>query len=86
MAFMLPMIGETIVSGLEAGVAGGLIQEVAHQFAPPIKNIVADETGKIIGNVAKNNPDGIVNKTLDKATFYKSIPKHHKKRIKRRIG
>ena len=67
MAFMLPMIGETIVSGLEAGVAGGLIQEVAHQFAPPIKNIVADETGKIIGNVAKNNPDGLVNNTLEKA-------------------
>lgn len=85
MAFMLPMIGETIVSGLEAGMAGGLIQEVAHQFAPPIKNIVADETGKIIGNVAKNNPDGIVNKTLNKATFYKAIPHHHKKKIKRRI-
>ena len=86
MAFILPMIGETIVSGLEAGMAGGLIQEVAHQFAPNIKNITADETGKIIGKMAKDNPKGIINKTLNKATFYKAIPHHHKKKIKRRIG
>jgi len=85
MAFILPLIGETLVSGVEAGIAGGIVHEIAHQFAPPLKNIIADEAGKVIGNVAKNNPTGIVNATLQKAYLYKNIPAHHKRKIKRRI-
>lgn len=86
MAFLLPMIGETLVTGIEASIAGGMVHEVAQQFAPTVKTAIANETGKVISNISKNNPDGIVNKTLERANYYNTHYHNHKRKNKRRIS
>ena len=85
MAFVLPLIGESIITGIEASAAGGVIHEIAHQFAPTVKTAIADETGKALSNISKNNPDGIVNKTLERTNYYNNTH-HHKRKNKRRIS
>ena len=86
MAFVLPLIGESIITGIEASVAGGVIHEVAQQFAPTVKTAIADETGKVISNISKNNPDGLVSKTLERTNYYNNTHHHHKRKNKRRIS
>lgn len=85
MAFVLPLIGESIITSIEASVAGGVIHEVAHQFAPTVKTAIADETGKVISNISKNNPDGLVSKTLERTNYYYNTH-HNKRKNKRRIS
>lgn len=85
MAFILPLIGEALVTGVEASVAGGVVHEIAHQFAPTVKTAIANETGKVISNISKNNPDGIVNKTLERTNYYNNSHHYHNRKNKRRI-
>lgn len=85
MAFVLPFVTESIITGIEASIAGGMVHEIAHQFAPTVKTAIADETGKVISNISKNNPDGIVNKTLERTNYYNNTHHHHKRKNKRRI-
>jgi len=85
MAFLAPL-GEMLLTGIEGAAASGIATEAVKTFAPPIKNVIADETGKIIGKTARDNPTGIVNQTLDSAYLYKKRPHHHHKRHKRTVG
>ena len=48
MAAFLPMLGEFIMTGIEGGVATGLATEAYNEFAPKVKKVITDETGKII--------------------------------------
>jgi len=85
MAFVLPFVTESIITGIEASIAGGMVHEIAHQFAPTVKTAIADETGKVISNISKNNPDGLVSKTLERTNYYNNTH-HHKRKNKRRIS
>ena len=85
MAFLFPA-AELVLDAVEAGAVSSFGNAVINTFAPPIKQTIADESGKIIGKVAKENPGGLVDKTVDASYFYKKRPHHHKKHHKRRVG
>lgn len=70
MAFLLP-VGELILEGVEAGVAGNMVNAVYNEFKEPAKKWISNEAGNVIGDYAKNNPNGIVDMTLDKASNHR---------------
>ena len=78
-AFLFP-IGETILTAMEAGAAGNIINSVYKEFEPAIKDLSTDKASDLIGDYAKSNPDGYVAMTIDKSY-------HKKRRIsRRRVG
>lgn len=85
MAFLLAG-AEMVLDAVEAGAVSSFGNAVINQFEKPVKNLVADETGKLAGEYAKNNPGGVVDKAIDKAYLYKKKPYHHHKKKTRRVS
>ena len=80
MAFLLP-VGELIFTGIEAGIAGNMMNAVYNEFKEPVKKVLTNEAGHLIGDYAKNNPNGVVDMTLQKAHA------HAKRRVPtRKVG
>ncbi len=70
MSFLLP-VGELILDGIEGAAAGNMMNAVYNEFKEPAKKWLSDEAGSVVGDYAKNNPGGIVDMTLDKASNHK---------------
>jgi len=77
-SFLFP-IGETILSAVEAGAAGNMINAVYNEFKEPAKKLITDEGGKLVGDYARNNPNGYVDNMVEKAY-------NHRKKRGRRVG
>ena len=84
-AFLFPA-AELVLDAVEGATVSSFGNSIINTFAPKAKEIVANETGKIIGKTAKDNPGGIVDTTVNTAYFYKKKPYHHHKKHKRRVG
>ena len=70
MAFLLP-VGELILDGIEAGVAGNMVNAVYNEFKEPVKKVLTEKAGKVVGDYAKANPDGYVDNIIDQAYIHK---------------
>jgi hypothetical protein len=79
MAALLPLFGELVLNGAEAAGAGSIVSGIYHEFKPVAKKLITDEAGKLVGDYAKNNPDGYVDNILEKAYV-------HRKKRGRRVG
>ena len=86
MAFLLAEGAELVLGAVEAGAVSSFGNAIINQFKKPVENIISDETGKLAGSYAAKNKGGIVDKTIDKAYFYKKKKPHHKHKNKRRVG
>jgi len=52
---------------------------VYNEFKEPAKKLITDEAGKLVGDYAKNNPNGYVDNILEKSYI-------HRKKRGRRVG
>lgn len=77
MAFLLAPMAELVMEGIEAGVATNIVSGVSNEFVKVMKPAVSNEAGKLIGDYASNNPDGMVNMTLQSAVKNYNHKKHH---------
>jgi hypothetical protein len=78
MAFLFP-IGETILSAVEAGAAGNMMNAVYNEFKEPAKKLITDEAGQLIGDYAKAHEGGYVDNIVQKSYI-------HRKKRQRRVG
>ena len=86
MAFLLAEGAELVLGAVETGAISSFGNAIINQFKKPVENIISDETGKLAGSYAAKNKGGIVDKTIDKAYFYKKRPYHHHKKKVRKVG
>lgn len=70
MAFLLP-VGELILDGIESGVAGNMVNAVYNEFKEPVKQVLTEKAGKVVGDYAKANPDGYVDNIVEQAYIQK---------------
>jgi hypothetical protein len=80
MAALLPLFGEVVLNGAEAAGAGSIVSGIYNEFKPVAKKLITDEAGKIVGDYARNNPDGYVDNIVQKASVYR------KRKNSRRVG
>jgi hypothetical protein len=69
----LPIFAELVLDGAEALGAGSIVHGVYEHFKEPVKKLVTDEAGKLVGNYARNNPGGIVDMSLESASTYRKM-------------
>lgn len=87
MAFLAPF-AEIVLEGIEAGVATNIVSGISNEFVKKAKPLVSQEAGKVIADYASNNPNGMVDMTLQNTIKNYNHRKHHpikKGRIKKRI-
>jgi len=77
-SFLMPM-GEIILNAVEAGAAGNIINSVYNEFKEPAKKLITDEGGKLVGDYARNHPNGYVDNMVEKSY-------NHRKKRGRRVG
>lgn len=70
MAFLLP-VGELILDGIESGVAGNMVNAVYNEFKEPVKQVLTEKAGKVVGDYAKAHPDGYVDNIVEQAYIQK---------------
>jgi uncharacterized phage-associated protein len=70
MAFLLP-VGELVLNAVEAGVAGNMVNAVYNEFKEPVKQVLTEKAGKVVGDYAKANPDGYVDNIVEQAYIQK---------------
>ena len=70
MAFLLP-VGELVLNAVEAGVAGNMMNAVYNEFKEPVKQVITEKTGKLVGEYAKAHPDGYVDNIVEQSYIHK---------------
>ena len=70
MAFLLP-VGELVLNAVEAGVAGNMVNAVYNEFKEPVKQVITEKAGKIVGDYAKAHPDGYVDNIVEQSYIHK---------------
>jgi len=70
MAFLLP-VGELVLNAVEAGVAGNMMNAVYNEFKEPVKKVITEKTGKLVGEYAKAHPDGYVDNIVEQSYIHK---------------
>ena len=71
MAALLPLFGELVLDGAEAVGAGSIVSGVYNEFKEPIKQVLTEKAGKVVGDYAKEHPDGYVDNIVEKAYIQK---------------
>ena len=69
-AFLYP-VGELVLNAVEAGVAGNMVNAVYNEFKEPVKQVLTEKAGKVVGDYAKANPDGYVDNIVEQAYIHK---------------
>lgn len=67
----LPIFAELVLDGVEAAGAGAIVSGIYKHFEQPVKKMVVDEAGKLVGEYAKNNPAGVVDMALESANQHR---------------
>jgi uncharacterized phage-associated protein len=70
MAFLLP-VGELVLNAVEAGVAGNMVNAVYNEFKEPVKQVLTEKAGKVVGEYAKAHPDGYVDNIVEQSYIHK---------------
>ena len=70
MAFLLP-VGELVLNAVEAGVAGNMVNAVYNEFKEPVKQVLTEKAGKLVGDYAKAHPDGYVDNIVEQSYIHK---------------
>ena len=70
MAFLLP-VGELVLNAVEAGVAGNMVNAVYNEFKEPVKQVITEKAGKLVGDYAKAHPDGYVDNIVEQSYIHK---------------
>ena len=70
MAFLLP-VGELVLNAVEAGVAGNMMNAVYNEFKEPVKQVITEKAGKLVGDYAKAHPDGYVDNIVEQSYIHK---------------
>jgi len=70
MSFLLP-VGELVLNAVEAGVAGNMVNAVYNEFKEPVKQVLTEKAGKLVGDYAKAHPDGYVDNIVEQSYIHK---------------
>jgi len=70
MSFLLP-VGELVLNAVEAGVAGNMVNAVYNEFKEPVKQVLTEKAGKVVGEYAKAHPDGYVDNIVEQSYIHK---------------
>jgi len=70
MSFLLP-VGELVLNAVEAGVAGNMVNAVYNEFKEPVKQVITEKAGKLVGDYAKAHPDGYVDNIVEQSYIHK---------------
>ena len=70
MAFLLP-VGELVLNAVEAGAAGNMMNAVYNEFKEPVKQVITEKAGKLVGDYAKAHPDGYVDNIVEQSYIHK---------------
>ena len=68
--FLLP-VGELVLNAVEAGVAGNMVNAVYNEFKEPVKQVLTEKAGKLVGDYAKAHPDGYVDNIVEQSYIHK---------------
>jgi len=69
-AFLMP-VGELVLNAVEAGVAGNMVNAVYNEFKEPVKQVLTEKAGKLVGDYAKAHPDGYVDNIVEQSYIHK---------------
>jgi hypothetical protein len=67
MSFLLP-VGELVLNAVEAG---NMVNAVYNEFKEPVKQVLTEKAGKVVGEYAKAHPDGYVDNIVEQSYIHK---------------